>query len=40
MKLLAGNATPDLAQKGAKRLYIELGEAEVGRFSDGESSVS
>ncbi|MEM0515430.1 MULTISPECIES: ribose-phosphate pyrophosphokinase [Pseudoalteromonas] len=40
MKLFAGNATPELAQKVAKRLYIELGDAEVGRFSDGEISVS
>jgi len=39
MKLFAGNATPDLAQKVAKRLYIELGDAVVGRFSDGEISV-
>jgi len=28
-----------LAQKVAKRLYIELGDAVVGRFSDGEISV-
>jgi len=39
MKLFAGNATPDLAQKVAKRLYIEVGDAVVGRFSDGEISV-
>jgi ribose-phosphate pyrophosphokinase len=39
MKLFAGNATPELAQKVAKRLYIELGDAVVGRFSDGEISV-
>ena len=39
MKLFAGNATPELAQKVAKRLYIELGDAAVGRFSDGEISV-
>ncbi|MGO2479505.1 MAG: ribose-phosphate pyrophosphokinase, partial [Pseudoalteromonas sp.] len=32
-------ATPKLAQKVAKRLYIELGDAVVGRFSDGEISV-
>ncbi|MGJ8675149.1 MAG: ribose-phosphate pyrophosphokinase, partial [Pseudoalteromonas sp.] len=31
--------TPELAQKVAKRLYIELGDAVVGRFSDGEISV-
>ncbi|MGM0429276.1 MAG: ribose-phosphate pyrophosphokinase [Pseudomonadota bacterium] len=40
MKLFAGNATPDLAQKIADRLYIKLGEASVGRFSDGEISVA
>jgi ribose-phosphate pyrophosphokinase len=39
MKLFAGNATPELAQKVANRLYIELGDAVVGRFSDGEISV-
>ena len=39
MKLFAGNATPELAQKVAKRLYIEFGDAVVGRFSDGEISV-
>jgi len=40
MKLFAGNATPELAQKIADRLYIKLGEASVGRFSDGEISVA
>ncbi|WP_199609335.1 ribose-phosphate pyrophosphokinase [Flocculibacter collagenilyticus] len=39
MKLFAGNATPELAAEIAKRLYINLGKAEVGRFSDGEISV-
>lgn len=39
MKLFAGNATPELASKIADRLYIKLGEAAVGRFSDGEISV-
>lgn len=39
MKLFAGNATPELAHKIADRLYIKLGDAEVGRFSDGEISV-
>uniref|UniRef100_UPI00241E524D ribose-phosphate pyrophosphokinase n=2 Tax=Idiomarinaceae TaxID=267893 RepID=UPI00241E524D len=38
--LFAGNATPELAQKIADRLYIKLGEASVGRFSDGEISVA
>jgi len=40
MKLFTGNATPELAQKIADRLYIKLGEAAVGRFSDGEISVA
>jgi len=40
MKLFTGNATPELAQKIADRLYIKLGEASVGRFSDGEISVA
>lgn len=39
MKLFAGNATPELAQKVADRLYTKLGHASVGRFSDGEISV-
>ncbi|HHY0819171.1 TPA: ribose-phosphate diphosphokinase, partial [Klebsiella pneumoniae] len=34
-----GNATPELAQKIADRLFIKLGNAAVGRFSDGEISV-
>lgn len=36
MKLFAGNATPELAQRIADRLYISLGDAIVSRFSDGE----
>lgn len=39
MKLFAGNAIPELAQKVAERLYTKLGHASVGRFSDGEISV-
>ncbi|MBD1389745.1 ribose-phosphate pyrophosphokinase [Neiella sp. HB171785] len=39
MKLFAGNATPELAQKIADRLYVRLGQASVGRFSDGEIAV-
>ena len=39
MKLFAGNAVPELAQKVADRLYTKLGNAKVGRFSDGEISV-
>ncbi|BAH83273.1 ribose-phosphate pyrophosphokinase [Candidatus Ishikawella capsulata] len=39
MKIFAGNATPKLANLIAKRLYTQLGEATVSRFSDGEISV-
>lgn len=39
MKLFAGNAIPKLAQRVANRLYTNLGNAAVGRFSDGEVSV-
>lgn len=39
MKIFAGNATPELAKKIADRLYIGLGQAKVGSFSDGEISV-
>lgn len=39
MKIFAGNATPELAKKIADRLYINLGAAKVGSFSDGEISV-
>src|SRR5476651_803117 len=39
MKLFAGNATSELAQRIANRLYTSLGDAAVSRFSDGEVSV-
>ncbi|WDD97724.1 MULTISPECIES: ribose-phosphate pyrophosphokinase [Thalassomonas] len=39
MKIFAGNATPELAEQVANRLYITLGDAKVGSFSDGEISV-
>nr|WP_220488650.1 ribose-phosphate pyrophosphokinase [Aliivibrio sp. SR45-2] len=39
MKLFTGNATPELAQRIAERLYISLGDATVDRFSDGEVAV-
>ncbi len=39
MKLFAGNATPELAKNIADRLYTRLGNATVGRFSDGEIQV-
>lgn len=36
MMVFTGNANPILAQEVAKHLGIELGRADVGRFSDGE----
>ena len=38
MKIFTGNATPELAKKIASRLYMTLGEAKIGSFSDGEIS--
>ncbi len=37
--LFTGNANPVLAQEMASHLGTELGHAEVGRFSDGETTV-
>ncbi|AWK14392.1 ribose-phosphate pyrophosphokinase [Candidatus Fukatsuia symbiotica] len=39
VKLFAGNSVPRLAERIANRLHINLGNATVGRFSDGEVSV-
>ncbi|XBC41923.1 MAG: ribose-phosphate pyrophosphokinase [Buchnera aphidicola (Kaburagia rhusicola rhusicola)] len=39
MKLFSGNSVPNLAKSIASRLYMNLGNASVGRFSDGEISV-
>lgn len=39
MMLFSGNATPELAQKIAKHLDVQLGKAKIGRFSDGEIAV-
>ncbi|MEE4243778.1 MAG: ribose-phosphate pyrophosphokinase [Kangiellaceae bacterium] len=39
MMLFRGNATPELAEKIANNLNIELGKATVSRFSDGEINV-
>ncbi|WMY97208.1 MAG: ribose-phosphate pyrophosphokinase [Arsenophonus sp.] len=39
MKIFSGNATLYLAKNIANRLYATLGNATVGRFSDGEISV-
>ncbi|MBA55848.1 MAG: ribose-phosphate pyrophosphokinase [Pseudomonadales bacterium] len=37
--LFTGNATPELAAKMARHLHVPMGDAEVGKFSDGEISV-
>ncbi len=37
--VFSGNANPELAQKVASRLYLSLGKADVGKFSDGEIAV-
>ena len=34
LKLIAGNANPELAQRIAKELKMELSAAKIGRFSD------
>ena len=34
--LFTGNANPELARKVATHLHVPLGDALVGRFSDGE----
>lgn len=39
MMVFSGNANPELAQKVASRLYLPLGKADVGKFSDGEVAV-
>lgn len=39
MMVFTGNANPALAQKVASRLYLSLGHADVGKFSDGEVAV-
>lgn len=39
LKIFSGNAHPVLASRVADRLRINLGRADVGRFSDGEVSV-
>ncbi|MAT94776.1 MAG: ribose-phosphate pyrophosphokinase [Halioglobus sp.] len=37
--VFSGNANPELSQKVASRLYLSLGKADVGKFSDGETSL-
>lgn len=39
LKVFTGNANPELAKKIAACLGVELGNAEVGRFKDGEISI-
>ena len=39
LKIFTGNAHPELANRVVDRLRMELGRADVGRFSDGEVSV-
>ncbi len=39
MMVFTGNANPELAHKVASRLYLSLGKANVGKFSDGEVAV-
>ncbi|WP_201771619.1 ribose-phosphate pyrophosphokinase [Pseudohaliea rubra] len=39
MMVFTGNANPELARRVASRLYLSLGKADVGRFSDGEIAV-
>src|SRR5690606_32279062 len=39
MAVFAGNANPQLAQDIARHLMVPLGRANVGRFSDGETTV-
>lgn len=40
IKIFSGNSNPELAQKIASQLGVELGDAAVTRFSDGEISVN
>jgi ribose-phosphate pyrophosphokinase len=39
LKIFTGNAHPELATRVVDRLRMELGRADVGRFSDGEVAV-
>ncbi|MCW5197295.1 ribose-phosphate pyrophosphokinase [Buchnera aphidicola] len=39
MKIFCGNSVPQLSSLIAKKLYINLSNATIGRFSDGEISV-
>ena len=39
MMVFTGNANPELAEKVVEALHIPMGEADVGKFSDGEIAV-
>ncbi|PYV23744.1 MAG: ribose-phosphate diphosphokinase, partial [Acidobacteria bacterium] len=39
LKIFSGNAHPALAKEICEHLQLELGQAEVGRFPDGEVEV-
>lgn len=39
-KIFTGNANPELAKEIAEYLGVEIGNAKVGRFSDGEIAIS
>jgi len=39
MMVFTGNANPDLARRIVRQLHIPLGDASVGKFSDGEISI-
>src|SRR5690606_18985124 len=39
LMIFAGNANPELAKAIAQKLHIPMGQATVGRFSDGETTV-
>jgi len=39
LMIFAGNANPELARDIARKLHIPMGQATVGRFSDGETTV-
>ena len=40
IKLFAGSASKNLSNKIARNLFMELGQIELGKFSDGETNVS
>jgi len=39
LMIFAGNAHPELAQQISRKLHIPMGDAVVGKFSDGETTV-